>query len=100
MGTKWALWAGNTNGNGAVEFAFDPSDITPISNAIVNASGNPTHDPTWFGAAAYDNADTDMNGFVQFAFDPSDITPISASVLGNPANTASDPTLPLSQQLP
>ncbi|MBP6871728.1 MAG: hypothetical protein KBC43_06950 [Bacteroidales bacterium] len=100
MGAKWALWSGDANGNGAVEFVNDPSDITPINNEVVNNVGNPSNDPTWYGAAQYHNADTDLNGYVQFVNDPSDITPISASVTNNPINSSGDPTIVLNQQLP
>jgi len=99
MGAKWALWAGDADGNGSVQLATGSSDITPINNAVV---GNPLSggDPTWYGVAEYNNADTDLNSFVQFASGTSDITPISSSVTGNPANGTGDPTTPLSQQLP
>lgn len=100
MGSKWALWAGDTDGNNSVSFGASPSDITPISNAVINDPGNPSFNPLWFGAATYSNADSDMNSFVQFGSSPSDITPVSASVLNNPANGSSNPLVLLTQQLP
>jgi hypothetical protein len=96
----YALWAGDTDGNGSVQFATGTSDITPISNAVVNDPNNLANDPTFIGALVYSFADADMNATVQFATGTSDITPVSASVLNNPANTLSDPTVTLSQQLP
>jgi hypothetical protein len=103
MGTKWALWAGNADGNTGntvVNFGAAPSDITPVSNAVLTDPGNPSSNPLWFGPATYSYADCDMNAFVQFGSAPSDITPISSSVLNNPANGSSNPLMTLSQQLP
>ena len=97
MGADWALWAGDTDSDGDVEFTTGNSDITPISAAVL--SGGNT-DPTIATAPIYSPADADMNGTVQFTTGTSDITPVSASVLNNPANTANDPTLVLTQQLP
>jgi hypothetical protein len=98
---KWALWAGNTDGNNSVQFATGTSDITPISSAVLGDAGNTTSDPSWYNTTpVYNLADADMNGLIQFASGTSDITPISASVLNNPANTTADPTLVLTQQLP
>ncbi len=93
-GGEWALWAGDTDGNGSVQFATGTSDITPIS-AIVLSGGNT--DPTIASSVMYNIADADLNGTVQFATGTSDITPISATVLSN-GNT--DPTIAKSQQLP
>lgn len=100
MGAKWALWAGDTDGNGSIQFTTGTSDITPISNAVINNPSNTTFDPTYIGTSVYSMADADMNGTVQFTTGTSDITPVSASVINNPANTASDPTVILTQQLP
>lgn len=100
IGGTYALWAGDTDGNGTVQFTTGTSDITPISNAVLTDAGNPTFDPTFVGAAVYSLADADMNATVQFTTGNSDITPVSASVLNNPANGSADPTLVLTQQLP
>jgi hypothetical protein len=97
MGAKWALWAGDTDGDGDVEFTTGNSDITPVSAAVLS---NGNTDPTFVGAAIYSQADADLNGTVQFTTGSSDITPVSASVLNNPANVSGDPTLVLTQQLP
>lgn len=100
-GGVYALWAGNTDGNTSIQYATGTSDITPISNAVVNDINNTYNDPTWYNTTpVYDVADTDMNGLIQYASGTSDITPISASVLNNPANPTSDPTVVLNQQLP
>jgi hypothetical protein len=96
----FALWAGDTDGNGSVQLATGTSDITPISNAVLNDPSNTTIDPTFVGSLVYSNADADLNGHVELATGTSDITPISASVLNNPANVSVDPTLILLSQLP
>jgi hypothetical protein len=96
----FALWSGDTDGNGSVQYATGTSDITPVSNTVINDPNNTTFDPTFVGNPVYSNADADLNGYVEYATGTSDISPISSSVIQSPANVTFDPTFVLLSQLP
>jgi hypothetical protein len=99
---KWALWSGDADANGIIEYARPTSDITPISGAVLNDPGNQPQQFTNYPVNnVYNLADVDMNGIIEYARPTSDITPISGSVLNHPANQPQQFTnYAVTQQLP
>jgi len=95
-----ALWAGDADGNGSVEYATPSSDITPISNAVLNDVGNPSGFTNYIVSGVYDIADVDLNGNIEYATPASDITPISGSVLNHPGNPSQFTNYIVNEQLP
>jgi hypothetical protein len=97
---KWALWGGDADQNGVIEYARATTDITPISSAILTDPGNPAGNTNYPVNNVYEEADTDMNGIIEYARATTDLTPISSSVLSHPGNPAQNTNFPVNQQLP
>ena len=65
----YALWAGDTNGDGKVQYASVGNDVTPILNVVGADSTDVIKD-------GYLREDVDMNGEVQYAGSGNDVTPV------------------------
>lgn len=95
----YALWSGDTDGDGTIRFGASPSDLTPINQAVMGDPANLANSTLFVGSATYSGADADMDGLVRFGASPSDMTPINASVMQNPGNGSNSTLFTVSEQM-
>lgn len=98
-GGRWAMWAGDGNGDGKVEYVSPTSDIDLIVNDVFGNPLNTNFDFT-LPFSGYKNADYNLDGEVIYVGLKSDQDVIVNSVFGNPLNTSLDFTLPVFSQIP
>jgi len=98
----YGLWPGDANGDGSIRYAETPSDISPISTAVITDPGNqPGGFTNYVVAGVYNTSDVNLDGDIRYAETPSDISPISTSVITHPGNQPGGFTnYIITQQLP
>jgi hypothetical protein len=104
MGTNWALWAGNTNGNASgfgykVIYQGSNNDVGPIGNVVSSDPGNTNNLFTYIVNGYYDE-DVNMDGKVIYQGESNDVGPVGNSVSQHPGNTNNLFTYEVVQQLP
>jgi hypothetical protein len=99
MGSDWALWAGDANGDGKVVFQGADNDPTPVGNVVSGDIGNTNNEFTYI-VNGYNNSDINMDGQVIFQGADNDPTPIGNSVSNHPGNTNNEFTYTVNDQLP
>lgn len=100
IGGVQALWAGDTNADGAVIFQGENTDLQPIFFFILNEEFNPELNVN-FEAMAYDLSDTDLNGIISYQGMDNDVAAfIFFNVLLHPDNTDGNLNYIIFQQLP
>ncbi|WP_375238962.1 hypothetical protein [Aurantibacter sp.] len=85
-----ALWSGDANGDGQLNYLGAFSDIPAISTYIFNDPNNSVFGgpPTGtFISSGYSNTDINMNGITQYLGASSDVPYISDNIFNNPSNT-------------
>jgi hypothetical protein len=100
MGTKWALWAGNTNGDNKIVYQGSGNDPTPIGNMVINAPLNLDDELTYDDVYGYFAEDVNLDGYVIYQGANNDPTPIGNAVINHPLNTDDELTFEIVQQLP
>jgi len=96
MGAKWALWAGDANGDNKVIFQGSGNDPGPIANEVASHSTSFTYPVQ----DVYSNNDINMDGDVIFQGSANDPTPVGNSVSNHPLNTTGSYTFIVNGQLP
>jgi len=94
-----ALWAGDANANGLVQYAAGTPDPSTILSMVLNNPSNILALPA-FPRNGYLNADIDLNGQTQYAGGSADTPIILQNVLANPINILNLGTFPITEQLP
>jgi hypothetical protein len=85
-----ALWSGDSNGDGQINYLGALSDIPAISSYVFNDPLN-----TFFGgppvgtysSLGYSNTDVNMDGITRFLGASNDVSIISDNIFNNPSNT-------------
>lgn len=95
----YAMWAGDGNADGIVQYSGGFPDTTNILSNVLNDGSNflglPTHLST-----GYSNNDVNMDGNIQYAGGSSELPFILQNVLSNPGNFLGLSTWPINEQLP
>ena len=94
-----AMWAGDGNGDGVVQYAGAVSDAPGLLSEVLgdgsNILGLPTHQ-----SAGYSSNDINMNGITQYAGGNAELPFILQNVFVYPANFLNISTWPINAQLP
>ena len=94
-----ALWAGNVNGDGIIQYAGGSPDPTAILSFILNDSANFINLPTHI-TSGYNNHDVDMNGVTQYTGANPDTPIILQNVLLHDGNFLNLTTHQILEQIP
>ena len=96
---KKALWAGDANQNGIVQYAGGAPDPSTILSEVLNKPANILYLPS-FPFSGYFNTDIDLNGQTQYVGAAPDTPFILENVLANPSNILNLVTYPIEEQVP
>ncbi len=97
VGGRFALWTGDTNGDGRVAFSGQNNDVDAIFTAIDGAPGNLLGLPS-FVLNGYRSTDVDLTGSTIFTGE--DVNTIFNTVDSHPRNVFGLPTYVIVEQLP
>ena len=97
VGGKFALWAGDANGDGRVAFSGQNNDVDAIFTAIDLAPGNLLGLPS-FVLNGYRGTDVDLTGSTIFTGE--DVNTIFNTVDSHPRNVFGLPTYVIAEQIP
>ncbi|HOX76515.1 MAG TPA: hypothetical protein PLW31_00645 [Bacteroidales bacterium] len=86
MGTKWALWAGNANGDNKVIYQGNDNDPTAIGFVVSNDPGNVNDEFTYDQVYGYYDEDVNLDGYVIYQGNNNDPTAVGFSVSNHPGN--------------
>lgn len=96
----FGLWPGDANADGVIGYVASPSDISPISTAVITDPGNPSGFTNYVINGVYDDADVNLDGNIGYVASPSDISPISTSVITHPGNPSGFTNYTITEQIP
>ena len=94
-----ALWAGDVNNDGVIQYAGDTPDSPSILSFVLNDVGNFLNLPT-HSVSGYYNYDVDLNGTTQYSGLAPDTPFILQNVLSHPGNFLNLSTHKIEEQLP
>jgi hypothetical protein len=88
LGSRKALWTGDTNGDGKAKYNGAGTDIPQISADVLGNSGNTTGSFNYNNAFGYNKGDVNMDGKSKYNGTVNDRILIQQIVLGYPLNTS------------
>ncbi len=88
MGSRKALWAGNTNTDNKVKYNGAGTDVPQISSEVLGHSGNTTGSYNYNNAYGYYKGDVNMDGKTKYTGSVNDRILIQQIILGYPLNTS------------
>ena len=94
-----ALWAGDANDNGIIQYAGGTPDPSTILSVVLNSPTNTLKLPS-FPFNGYLSTDIDLNGQTQYVGGAPDTPLILQNVLANPSNNLKLATFPIEEQVP
>lgn len=94
-----ALWAGDTNGDKAIQFSGGASDANAVKDYILSDPANILNFIT-FSSGGYLPFDIDMNALARFSGAPNDSNVIKDNVLAFPENILNFPTYTINTTVP
>ncbi|MBO6880935.1 hemagglutinin protein [Winogradskyella sp.] len=94
-----ALWAGDTNNDGSVQFSGGNSDVNILKDFILNHPSNPLGFLT-VAINGYFNQDVNMDGIAKFSGTSNDSNAIKDIILNHPGNFLNIPTFTINTQVP
>ncbi len=96
-----ALWAGDTNGDKAIQFSGGNNDTNAVKDYILNDPSNFFTPPIiTFTSSGYLSFDVDLNGLSRFSGAPNDSNIIKDNVLAFPDNVINFPTYIITTTVP
>ncbi|MGH1383779.1 endonuclease/exonuclease/phosphatase family protein [Kordia sp.] len=96
---KYAMWAGNVNEDGIVQYSGINPDVPTILSTVLNDAGNFLNFPT-YTVTGYHLNDVNMDGNVQYAGTIPDTPFILQNVLAHLGNLLNFSTYQIQEQLP
>ena len=94
-----AMWAGDTNGDGIVQYSGGNSDVPSILSEVLNEPGNFLNFPT-YNFSEYSTFDVNMNANIQYSGGEPDTPYILQNVFEHPGNFLNFNTYQITEQLP
>ncbi len=94
-----AMWAGDVNGDGIVQYSGTSPDTPDILSEILNDSGNFLNFPT-YTINGYNDYDANLDGETQYSGTNPDVPYILQNVLAYPGNSLNFSTYQITEQLP
>jgi Leucine-rich repeat (LRR) protein len=94
-----AMWAGNVNNDGVVQYSGISPDTPSILSEVLNDSGNFLNFPT-YALTGLSDSDVNMNATTQYSGTDADTPFILQNVLAHPANSLNFSTFQIQEQLP
>lgn len=88
MGSRKALWVGDTNLDGKVKYSGSGTDGLQISNEVLGHSGNTSGSFNYNNAFGYFRGDVNMDGKTKYSGATNDRILIQQTILGFPLNTS------------
>jgi Leucine-rich repeat (LRR) protein len=95
----YALWCGNANEDGVVQYSGTSPDTPNILSEVLNDAGNFLSFPT-YSVTGYSVNDVNMDGIVQYSGTDPDTPFILQNVLAHPSNFLSFSTYQITEQIP
>ncbi|MBI1294096.1 hypothetical protein GC175_03945 [bacterium] len=99
VGGRYALWAGDTGGQGQMIFSGQNNSVDRIFDAIDQAPTNLLKLPTYI-MDGYRSEDIDFSGSTIFSGQNNDVDHILNNIDGHPSNPLRLPTFVMPEQLP
>lgn len=94
-----AMWAGDVNGDGIVQYSGTSPDTPDILSEVLNDSGNFLNFPT-YTINGYNDYDANLDGETQYSGTNPDVPYILQNVLAHPGNFLNFSTYQITEQLP
>jgi hypothetical protein len=94
-----AMWAGDVNNDGIVQYSGTSPDTPVILSAVLNDAGNFLNFPT-YAVTGYLDFDVDANGSAQYSGTNPDVPYILQNVLAHPGNFLNFSTFQITEQMP
>ncbi|WP_299890110.1 hypothetical protein [uncultured Lacinutrix sp.] len=85
-----ALWAGDANGDGRINYSGSLSDVPSVRSQVFNDPNNSVFGGppvASYPSEGYNNTDVDMDGVTVYSGASSDILHIRSNIFNNPSNT-------------
>ena len=97
---KMALWAGDANNNGSIEFSGINNDSNTIRDTILADTSNALGLMTFISNDSYSTSDLNMDGEIKYSGAQNDSNISKDNIMVHPSNTSRDKTFTITQQIP